>query len=66
MKPEEPHENQEKSRSLGIALGVTEFIYLLGVLLLATGAWLVFGFGWALLITGAVFVVSAWLMQFVP
>lgn len=40
------------SRSFAIGIGVTEIIYLLGLVLLATGISLALGFPWALIITG--------------
>jgi hypothetical protein len=53
--------NQPKkvSRSLGISLGVTEVMYLLGLLSLATGISLTFGPAWALIAVGAVLLVTA-------
>lgn len=40
------------SRSFAIGIGVTEIIYLLGLVLLATGISLALGIPWALIITG--------------
>ena len=64
--PEQALENSNKSsRSLGgFALGATEFIFLLGLVLLAAGLWLVWDVVGVLLGVGGVLVVTAWLMQF--
>lgn len=64
LQPEQALKNQNSSRSLGIALGATEIIFLLGLCFLATGSWLVFGGPVTVLVVGAVLVVTAWLMQF--
>lgn len=64
QKPEETLENPNSARPLGIVLGATEFIFLLGLILLATGCGLVFGVEMAVLVVGSVLVVTAWLMQF--
>jgi hypothetical protein len=56
IQPDGPLENQNNSRSLGIALGVTEYIFILGLLLLASGIYLSFGLGPALISTGCVLI----------
>jgi hypothetical protein len=59
-KPDDPLAPPEPARSLGIiALGVTEYLFLLGVVLLAAGLWLVFGFPAALIGVGAVLIGAA-------
>lgn len=63
-KSEETLDTQNNSRSLGIALGATEIVFLLGLVLLTTGSLLVFGVQFSVFLIGAVLVVSAWLMQF--
>jgi hypothetical protein len=63
-KPEETLEQPKYSRSLGIALGATEIVFLLGLCLLAASLVLVFGFAIAGVVIGAVLVVTSWLMQF--
>jgi hypothetical protein len=52
MPPEKTPQTPTHSRSLGISLGVTEVIHLLGLLLLATGISLVVGIEWALIVVG--------------
>lgn len=63
-KPDESLEPSNTSRSLGVALGVQDFMFIAGFLLLAVG--LVPTFGWAITaaVLGAVLVVTVWLMQF--
>jgi len=53
--------NQHKtvSRPLGISLGVTEVIYLLGLTSLAAGISLTFGTAWALIAVGAILLFTA-------
>lgn len=51
--PGETPKTNTVSRSLGVALGVTEIMYLLGLLSLASGISLQFGIAWALIVTGA-------------
>ena len=58
-KPDDPLEPSNTARSLSIALGVTEYLFLAGIVLLATGTALVFGFGWRLIVTGALLVFAA-------
>jgi cytochrome c biogenesis protein CcdA len=58
-RPEESLEHPKHSRSLGIALGVTEYLFILGLLTLATGISLVFGGEWAAIVIGAVMIVTA-------
>lgn len=59
--PPEATLNQPKkvSRSLGISLGVTEVIYLLGLTCLATGLSLAIGIEWALIVVGLFLVRTA-------
>lgn len=59
LKPDDPLETSNTARSLGIALGVTEYLFLAGIVLLATGTVLVFGFGYGLIVTGSVLIVAA-------
>lgn len=58
-KPDDPLEPSMRSRSLGIALGVTEFLFIAGLVLLAPGVTLVFGYGWTLIICGGILVCTA-------
>jgi Flp pilus assembly protein TadB len=62
--PEQPTNHTKSSRSFGISIGVTEFVFLLGIVLLAAGVFSAFGFVWTVIVIGATLVVSAWLMQF--
>ncbi len=57
--PDESLENPMRSRSLGIALGVTELIFIAGLLLLATGSFLVFGWSGVLMAVGFGLIVMA-------
>lgn len=50
--PDRTPDTKQNSRSLSIALGVTEWIFLLGLALLAAGISLLVGFKWALVVTG--------------
>lgn len=59
MKPDDSLETSNKTRSLGIAFGVTELLFIAGILLLATGVTLVFGYEWALITSGGVFLGTA-------
>lgn len=58
-KPEDSLETPQPLRSLGIALGVSEFLFLAGILLLAIGVFVTFGAGWSLTVTGGVLIVTA-------
>lgn len=53
--------NQYKtvSRSFAIGIGVTEVIYLLGLLALASGISLNYGLAWALIAVGAILLFTA-------
>lgn len=64
QKPEDSLDTPMRSRSLGVALGVTELLFIAGILLLAIGCWLLFGGPWTVFVVGAVLVVTSWLMQF--
>lgn len=64
-KPEESLENPNSSRSLGVALGVTECFFILGLLLLAYGIFLTFGVAWSLTSTGAILIFSAFYNAYV-
>jgi len=44
---------------LGISLGVTEIIYLLGFVALAAGIILLMGLGWALTVMGAILLATS-------
>jgi hypothetical protein len=50
--PEQTPKTNIVSRTLGISLGVTEWIFLLGLVLLATGMSLAIGIDWALMVVG--------------
>lgn len=59
-KPEETLDKPSGSRSLGgFALGATEYFFLLGLILLAAGVWLVFGVGWCLVVVGVLLIAVA-------
>lgn len=58
MPPEATSTPNKISRSLGIALGVTEIMYLLGLAMLATGISLSYGIAWALIVVGAVLLIT--------
>lgn len=51
--------NSTHKRSLGIALGVTEFLFLVGLVLLATGVSLEFSIPYGLMAGGVVMIVAA-------
>jgi hypothetical protein len=57
--PEETLNQSKVSRSFAIGIGVTEIIYLLGLLALATGICLAFGIAWALIAVGGVLLFTA-------
>lgn len=57
--PDESLENPMRSRSLGIALGVTELIFIAGLLLLATGLFLVLDWPGVLMAVGFGLIVMA-------
>lgn len=58
-KPGDSLETSNHARSLGIALGVTELLFIAGITLLATGIWLEFGAGYALAVSGGLMVYTA-------
>lgn len=61
--PTKPGDSLDKPfmrmRSLGIALGVSEILFIAGILLLAVGVFLTFGVGWSLTVTGGVLISTA-------
>lgn len=57
--PDESLETPMRSRSLGIALGVTEYLFIAGLILLAVGLLLTYGFGVSLLGCGGVLIFTA-------
>ncbi|MBN8654822.1 MAG: hypothetical protein J0M11_03730 [Anaerolineae bacterium] len=61
--PNKPGDSLDKpfntSRSLGEALGVSELLFIAGILLLAFGVFLNFGVGWSLTVTGGVLILIA-------
>lgn len=59
MTPETTLNKPTRSRSLGISLGVTEWIYLLGLLCLAAGISLAVGIEWALTVVGLLMIRTA-------
>jgi len=59
MSEQSTENNKNPSRSLGIALGVTEFLFLVGLVLLTTGVSLAFSIAHALWVCGAVLIVAA-------
>lgn len=58
-KTDDSLETSNTTRSLGIALGVTEFLFIAGIALLSTGLTLVFGYEWALMVCGGVLLGTA-------
>lgn len=60
-KPGESLETPMRSRSLGIALGVTEYLFISGLILLAVGLFYWFGLAVACAVCGGVLVVTAWI-----
>lgn len=56
---EETQPTETNSRSFGISIGVTESIYLLGLILLATGISLTFDVPKALIVSGVVLLITA-------
>ena len=65
QKPDDSLDTSNMSRSLGIALGVQDFMFIAGILLLAVGLFFCFGWGEAALGVGLALLVTAWTMQFV-
>ena len=59
--PEKSLETPMRSRSLGIALGVTEYLFITGLILLAVGLFLKFGFDVACAVCGGALVITAWI-----
>lgn len=59
LKPDDSLEPSMRSRSLGIALGVTELLFIAGIALLASGLWLEYGLGVCLWVSGAVVIAAA-------
>lgn len=57
--PGDSLETLQRARSLGIALGVTELLFLAGITLLAVGVFVVFGIGWSLTVTGGALIFTA-------
>lgn len=57
-KPDDPLEASNTTRPLGIVLGVKEYLFIAGIILLATGTTLVFGFGYGLIVSGALLVIT--------
>jgi hypothetical protein len=49
-----------RSRSLTGRLGATEWLFLLGLLLLSCGSFFLFGFAWALFISGGILLATAY------
>lgn len=56
-----PNHSQSLSRA---ALGVTELFFLLGLILLASGVWVLFGWPYVLIALGVSLIVTANVMQF--
>lgn len=48
------------ARTLGSPLGATEWLFLLGLLLLSCGSFFLFGFAWALFISGGILLATAY------
>lgn len=63
-KTDDSLETSNGSRSLSIALGVQDYLFIAGIILLSSGVTLVFGWVWMLIVLGSVFVVTGWLMNF--
>lgn len=58
--------NSKISRSLGIPLGATEWLFLLGLLFLSIGVSFLFGWAWALTIGGGVVLATAYFNAIQP
>lgn len=58
--------NSKISRSLGIPLGATEWLFLLGLLFLSIGVLFLFGWAWALTIGGGVLLATAYFNAIQP
>lgn len=58
-KTDESPANKKVSRSFAIGIGVTEWLYLLGLTILSIGVSVLFGWPWALIICGAILLVTA-------
>ena len=58
--------NSKISRSLGIPLGATEWLFLLGLLFLSIGVSFLFGWAWALTIGGGVMLSTAYFNAIQP
>ena len=58
--------NSKISRSLGIPLGATEWLFLLGLLFLCIGVSFLFGWAWALTIGGGVVLATAYFNAIQP
>lgn len=58
--PAQATSNHSSRLSLGIAFGVSEFIYSVGLLLLAAGIYLLWGAAECMAATGIVLLITAW------
>ena len=54
-----PNQPKQVSRSLGLSLGVTEAIYILGLAVLAAGISLAVGYEYALIVVGLLLIRTA-------
>lgn len=57
--PETTPKTTKRSRSFAIGVGVTEVIYLLGLIMLAAGISLAFSIAWALITVGGILLFTA-------
>ncbi len=57
--PEDKTQTNKISRTFGVSIGVTERIYILGLVFLATGISLVVNVPWALIAIGMVLLITA-------
>lgn len=57
--PETTLKPKKNSRSFALGIGVTEVIYLLGLVFLAAGMYLAFSIAWALIAVGAILLFTA-------
>jgi len=60
-KPGESLETPMRSRSLNIVLGVTEYLFIAGFVMLAVGLFYWFGFSVACTVCGGALVITAWI-----
>lgn len=63
---DKPPKSTSASRSLGVPLGATEWLFLLGLLFLSIGVSVLFGWAWTLIIGGGVLLATAYFNAIQP